>query len=199
MSVLPRLLLIGDGFTDPYVADAITAAVGAGVPWVQLRDHGPREERFLAQARKLIERLRILNPDVILSINSRQAAARALSTGLHLRSMEESPEDFSGLPIGKSVHSRSEIDTFGGDYLLFSPIFPTQSKPGHRGAGLAALNAVCRAVFMPVIAMGGMTPERIRPCREAGAYGVAVLSGILEAGNIEKRVSEYLTALERIT
>lgn len=199
MKELPRLLLIGDRFTDPYVADGIASAVEAGVRWVQFRDHLASEKRFLVEARRLANRLRAQSPDVLLSINSFQVVAESLNAGLHIRSTEDPPTEYSGFPIGKSVHSLSEIGTFKGEYVLFSPIYVSPSKPGQRGRGLAALNIVCRSEFMPVIAMGGMTPERVRPCRHAGAYGIAVLSGILEARDIDERVGEYLTALERTT
>jgi thiamine-phosphate pyrophosphorylase len=86
----------------------------------------------------------------------------------------------------------------GADAVLFSPIFPTASKPGHAGVGLDALAACCTA--MPtalVFALGGITPERVAACCEAGAYGVAILSGILHADDPAAAALRYTEALRR--
>jgi thiamine-phosphate pyrophosphorylase len=84
----------------------------------------------------------------------------------------------------------------GVDYLVFSPVFPTSSKPDHPGAGLMALRAVCeRAAPLPVMALGGVTPEGTGDCLDTGASGVAVLSGILAAADPPQAVRAYLRAL----
>ena len=58
---------------------------------------------------------------------------------------------------------------------------------------LAAFAAICRAAKpTPVYALGGITPDRVQQCRDAGAYGTAVLSNILHADDVSKAVKDFL-------
>jgi thiamine monophosphate synthase len=71
--------------------------------------------------------------------------------------------------------------------VTFSPIYETASK-GSEGAppqGIAALREVCRALGIPVLALGGVTAPRVPEVLAAGAGGVAVVSAITEAADIE--------------
>jgi thiamine monophosphate synthase len=60
--------------------------------------------------------------------------------------------------------------------VVFGPIFPTASKPGHPGVGLEALEEVVSSVPIPVYALGGVTPERVPQIADTGAHGVAGIS-----------------------
>ena len=89
-----------------------------------------------------------------------------------------------GFLIGRSVHDLAEAtaaDRDGGcDYLLFGTVYPSRSKPeGHRVAGLDALRDVCRGVSLPVVAIGGITRERVAAVSAAGAAGIAAI-GLFE-------------------
>jgi thiazole tautomerase (transcriptional regulator TenI) len=64
----------------------------------------------------------------------------------------------------------------GADYLLFGNVFETTSKPGRRGLGLDALAEVVRATPLPVLAIGGVTRERVAGLTGAGAAGFAAIS-----------------------
>lgn len=79
-----------------------------------------------------------------------------------------------------SVHdlpeSRRAHDA-GAHLLIYAPVYPPRSKPG-RGRGLAALHGIAGAVDRPVLALGGITPERLIACVHAGAWGAAVLSPV---------------------
>lgn len=200
----PRLALIADRFTEPSVAERVLTAVEAGVPWVHLRDHEAPGAAFASAAQSLVERIRALSEGVRVSVNTRLAVAKKLNAGLHLGTRGPSVEAArsrlgSEALIGFSAHDERESAAAveaGVQYLFFSPIFPTESKPGHPGLGLETLCAYCKAFpEMPVLALGGITPERVLACRRAGAHGVAVLSGILHAGDPAAAVHAYLDAL----
>ncbi len=80
--------------------------------------------------------------------------------------------------IGRSVHSledarRAERD--GADFVLFGPVWSSASHPGAAPAGLDALTRVAQSVRIPVLAIGGVTEERIDECRAAGAAGYAAI------------------------
>ena len=82
--------------------------------------------------------------------------------------------------VGRSVHSVEEAvaaaDEGGLDYLIFGTVFESASKPGHAAAGVAGLADVSGATRLSVLAIGGMTRERIPDVMAAGASGVAAIS-----------------------
>ncbi len=80
--------------------------------------------------------------------------------------------------VGRSVHSvegarRAEKE--GADFVIFGPVWPSASHPGAAPVGLDALAGVARSVRIPVIAIGGVTRERIAECDAAGAAGYAAI------------------------
>lgn len=97
--------------------------------------------------------------------------------------MESSVDNFVDIPLtGVSVHSRMEAEAAaarGADYLIYGHIFATDCKPGLAPRGLAALEALCGAVDIPVYAIGGISPENAGLCRAAGAAGVCMMSGYM--------------------
>ena len=203
--MLPRLVLIADGFTQPARAERTLEACRAGVPWVHLRDHAVDDETFEMAARRLVARLRDEVPGVRISINGRLPVAEALATGLHVGRRGPAiaaaraclPEAVVGFSAHDVAEGRRAVDA-GADYLFFSPVFETTSKPGHAGVGVEALGRFSRAVpAVPVFALGGVTPERVGICRAAGAYGVAVLSGVLDAPDPVAATARYLDALQQ--
>jgi thiamine-phosphate pyrophosphorylase len=117
-------------------------------------------------------------------INDRVDVALAMAAaGIHLPS--------AGLPtrivrrlvgadvlIGRSTHSAAEAlaaQEDGADYVFLGPIWPTPSHPGTPGIGVQAIAA---ARTVPVVAIGGVTSERVTAALDAGAYGVAAISAL---------------------
>ncbi len=207
---IPRLLLIGNRFSRPEVAGAIITSVESGVMWVQLRDHEIEEELFSEAAFDLVDRIRSVSRHVLISINTRIRIASMFSAedgpvaGVHVGKRGPSVEEArrvlrAGTPVGISVHSIGQICSGEVDYFLWSPVFPTKSKPGHKGTGIQNLaEAVKSAKHIAVIAMGGVTAENTAKCLKTGAHGVAVLSGILESEHIPETVERYLAAIQHV-
>jgi len=114
--------------------------------------------------------------DIALAAGAHGVHLRAGSFGAcRVRSMAPRP-----FLVGRSVHSVEEAvaaaDEGGLDYLIFGTVFESASKPGHAAAGVAGLAAVSGATRLPVLAIGGMTRERIPDVMAAGASGVAAIS-----------------------
>ena len=84
--------------------------------------------------------------------------------------------------IGKSVHNLAEAEAAsaeGADYLVVGPVFATASHPDRAPLGLAGLKAIAGSTpELPVIAIGGITVDRVRDVRAAGAYGVAAIRAL---------------------
>lgn len=211
--MIPRLLLIADGFatgSEAVAADDIQRrtlrAVEAGVPWVQLRDHDADGERFRFIARSMIDQIRSIRSDAIVSVNGYTDLASELDLALHVGRRGPAPTEArervdDGL-LTVAVHNRVELGKAKdaqADAALFSPVFRTLSKPRHPGAGLETLSDMTRAAGeMPLIALGGITPTRAGLCANAGAHGVAVVSAILSQrdADIPAVVDDFLSQLE---
>ncbi len=83
--------------------------------------------------------------------------------------------------VGRSAHNAAELDAAAdADYIVFGTVFATDSKPGLAGQGVEALATAVRHAQAPVLAIGGMTPDRIRACAKAGAAGVAGITLFLK-------------------
>ena len=167
---------------DRLIGDA-RAAVRAGVDLIQIRERGLHDRVLLGLVRRAIA---CAGSHTRILVNGRADIALAASArGVHLpadapaasRVRQMMPR---GAIIGRSVHSVEEAiaaeSDGGSDYLTFGTIYPSASKPpGHVPAGLNALERVCRAVKVPVVAIGGITPEGAAAVAAAGASGIAAI------------------------
>jgi len=183
---LPRLHAITDAevlaLTDLGVRAAAIAAAGSAVA-LHARDHragGARlsqvAARFLALARP---------PEASVLVNGHPDIAQALGAhGVQLRSADLPPAEARRVMphgwIGSSVHSAEAAETAakeGADFLMVGAVFPTASHPAGPVPGIQLIRD-CVGLGLPVIAIGGMTSERSLEARDAGAYGVAAISGL---------------------
>jgi thiamine-phosphate pyrophosphorylase len=103
--------------------------------------------------------------------------------------------------VGASTHSVEEsieAEAAGADWVTFGPVYDTPAKRAYGPPqGLASLEKVARAVRIPVVAIGGITPERVPEVRAAGAHGVAVISAILGVDSPRTATRRFLEALDR--
>jgi thiamine-phosphate pyrophosphorylase len=205
-SVNFRLLLVTDrtqagGRSLPSL---IRQAVSAGLPAVQLRERDLSTGELLPLAQEIQAITR--SHAVPLIVNDRVDLMMVLNLdGVHLRS------DSLPLPtvrqmigprrlIGVSTHSVEDVrraNEGGADYVVFGPIFSTPSKRSFGPPmGLHLLADVCRRSSIPVLAIGGITCERVRDVRRAGAFGVAVIGALLARDEVGEAVREFKHALE---
>lgn len=101
--------------------------------------------------------------------------------------------------VGRSVHTVADAlaaRATGADYLLAGPVFPTATHPDAAPIGLAGLGAIV-AVGLPVIAIGGVTVERIEAVRAAGAWGAAAIRALWDAGDPAAAARAMEEALQR--
>jgi len=166
--------------------EMVSLAVEGGVGLVQVREKDLED----AEVEALINRLKARLPaGIAIVVNDRPDLARALEIGLHLPA-HRGDADVSGIHlVGMSIHDEAEAEValdLGVHYLVAGTIFPTASKPGHPGAGPPLIQRLTRVVDpTPLYAIGGITPENAAVVLEAGAYGVAVRSGILSAPDVK--------------
>lgn len=177
-------------------------AAGAGVDWIQIREKDLSAAELSELAREV---LRCAPASCRILINDRLDVACAVgAAGVHLgeRSIpveaarrfareRTSTQDFL---VGVSVHSQQAAQAAqasGADYVLFGPVFATPSKIAFGPPqGLERLADVCASVPIPVLAIGGITPENAQDCYKQGARGIAAIRLFQEATDVTGIVTE---------
>jgi len=163
-------------------------AITAGVDLVQIRERDLDVELLTGLVSRLV--LRARSTSTLIVVNERaEVAIAAGADGVHLRA-DGPPTDrartLRAAPwiVGRSVHPGDELGAHRqADYLLFGTVFGGGSKPATAPlAGLGALRDAAAATAVPVVAIGGITPERARACVAVGAAGVAAISLYLPEG-----------------
>jgi thiamine-phosphate pyrophosphorylase len=186
------------------LAALVIQCVAAGLPAVQVREKDLPAVELASLCRKLREPTR--ETGALLIVNDRADVALAVGadavqrTHASLSVAEIRTAVDKRLRIGASVHSREDAlaaEAEGADWIVFGPVYDTASKRQYGlPQGLAKLEAVTRAVPIPVIAIGGITPERVAEVRAAGAHGVAAISAILAAESPAEATRRFLDALD---
>jgi len=174
----------------------IEQVASAGVDWVQIREKDLSARELAALTRRILWSTASSSKrrGVRILVNDRLDVALAEHAGgVHLgekslpvqeakrlvqsRSLQGSGSgDFL---FGVSCHSLEAAQTAessGADYVFFGPVFATPSKAAFGASqGLDRLAEVCRAVAIPVIAIGGITLENAACCQNSGAAGLAAI------------------------
>ncbi len=200
----PPVLLITDrSQTSRSVADVVAAAFDGGCRWISLRE----KDMPSAERRRLAEELRRRAEPYKSRVGVHEDVALAASLGLralHLPTGGDVRQAKRRVDprclIGRSAHNTAEIEASlaaGADYVTLSPIFLTQSKPGYGPAlGPEALAAAAKTTALPIVALGGLTPDRVAACREAGAKGLAVMGEIMRANDPARMMRAFVEAWE---
>ena len=164
---------------------------------MQLRDKELPGRPLLALAERL--RAATARTGALLFVNDRlDVALAAGADGVQLGT-GSMPADVArrllpaGTLIGVSTHAPGEAPA-GADFALFGPVWATPSKTGAQGED--RLREAVRAAPIPVLAIGGVTAERIAAARAAGAAGVAVIRAILAAPDPRAATRALLAALD---
>lgn len=189
--------------TDRAPLDVLEQALAAGISHFQLREKGASAltgERLLEFAwncKRLCQDYGvpfIVNDDVKL-------ACEIDADGIHVGQGDEAAESVrrsigEGKILGVSVHSIDEAELAvanGADYVGMGPVFGTQSKEDAKPpSGIEGIMAV-KALFprLPVIGIGGITPDNAGSVWSAGADSVAVISALTQAEHIEAQVERF--------
>ncbi len=180
--------------------DVATKALRGGVNWLMMRVRNLPPRMVLDPALQL--RQLTLMHSALFSVNPYPALAEWVDAdGVHLPEsvLAHPPAELTERLVGYSVHSTAkaqEAVSVGADYLLVGTMFPTASHPDKTPEGVELLRAIHRQVSLPLVAIGGITPERVGECLEAGAVGVAVVSGIADSEDPEVATRRYWQAMQ---
>jgi len=181
----------------------IEGAAAAGVDWIQIREKDLSGRDCASLTREALQRAaksqagRAARTRII--VNDRlDVALTENADGMHLGEKSLPVAEAKRLVvdrgarnnfvIGVSCHSLEAARSAardGADYLFFGPVFATPSKAAFGAPqGLERLATVCRAVSIPVLAIGGITLEKASACLAAGASGIAAIRLFQDAQDI---------------
>jgi thiazole tautomerase (transcriptional regulator TenI) len=155
----------------------------------------------LYQAATLLNQKKIPLSKII--INDRVDVALALKVygvqlTFHSLEVKVVKEVFPAIRVGSSIHSFEEAKAAvhnGADFAIYGHIFETNSKLGLPPKGVEELQKITMNCGLPIIAIGGITPLNCKSVLNAGAKGIAAMSGVLESGNPIQAVKKYARSL----
>jgi thiamine-phosphate pyrophosphorylase len=199
----PPLLVITDRHQAREPLEIMAEHILAGgCRWLSLREKDLAADERLALLERLLSLGRVF--EATIGIHGDIDAARRVGAGhIHLPAGANPAEIRRQLGkevlIGISAHNLAEAEAAqrgSADYCTLSPIFPSPSKPNYGPAlGLASLERIAKHVSIPLIALGGVEPDTFNDCLAAGASGVAVMGGIMRAGDPLGETRRCLEAL----
>jgi thiamine-phosphate pyrophosphorylase len=175
------LCLVTDRRLRPIV-EQCSEAVQAGVDLIQVRERDLDSRPLTTLVGEIVHLTRGTATRVV--VNDRLDVALACGAdGVHLRGDSIPPEVArsiapTGFLIGRSVHDEQDAKTAaaGADYLVAGTVFPTRSKAGlTEWLSVEGLARICRSVSVPVLAIGGVTVDRLPSIAAAGAAGIAAI------------------------
>jgi thiamine-phosphate pyrophosphorylase len=197
----PPVLVISDrSQARRPLIEVAEAVFGGGGRWFSLRekDLPAGERRALLMA--LVELAHRFGA-VVTAHEDVGAVVKTGADGVHLPGGGDPRAARKRLPsalIGVSAHSARDAAAAlraGADYVTVSPVFPTASKPGYGPAlGLDGLARMVMAAPGPVLALGGVTPDKAALCRAAGAGGIAVMGEVMRADDPRATVAQLIRA-----
>jgi thiamine-phosphate diphosphorylase len=143
--------------------------------------------------------------DIALAVGAEGAVGSVGAVGVHLGTRSIPPAEARPLLganrlLGVSVHSVSDAARAaegGADYLFVGTLFETASHPKAVVRGAEFVGEVAAHVEIPLVGIGGVTPERTIDVLASGGHGVAVMRGIWNAPSPSDAVHAYLDAIEQ--
>jgi thiamine-phosphate pyrophosphorylase len=182
---------------DELVARSLTA-VENGATAVQLRLKGEDARTMLDACRALVAAL----PVPVLLHDRADVAVAAHAAGVHLSPDELTPALVRGIVpremlVGTSVGSTTDLAIArGADYVSIGPVFPRGPREHDTATlGLEQFARLARMVALPVVAVGGITPDNARSVLDAGAIGVAVITGAYAKSEAARAIRELRGAI----
>ena len=156
--------------------EQVEKSLKGGVTFVQLREKKLDEESFLQEAIEIKELCKKYN----VGQSDMEAGDVRKKLG---------PDKIIGVSA-QTVEQAILAEKHGADYLGVGAVFPTGSKDDAEDVPFETLKAICEAVSIPVIAIGGITKDNVKELAGSGICGIAVISAIFASKDIEAATKE---------
>jgi thiamine-phosphate pyrophosphorylase len=173
--------------------ETVEAALRGGATMVQLREKEAPQEEVIRLGRELLAVTRRYR--ALLIINDHPTVAKAVGAdGVHVGREDPSvtetrallgPEAIIGASCYGDVARAAAAEQEGADYVAFGTPFPSPTKTKRTDISLGIFRQVKQRVKVPVFAIGGITIDNARQVIDAGADGIAVVSGVFAAPDVE--------------
>lgn len=183
----------------------VESALKGGVTCVQLREKDMDDSDFLEEAKDIGALCRQYSVPFIINDNVEVAIACG-ADGVHVGQEDMAAGEVrrrvgDNLILGVSVHTVEEAREAvqnGADYLGLGAVFPTSTKADVDQMPDDMLQAICDAVDVPIVAIGGINRNNIGKLAGSGVDGVALVSAIFSASDIEGACRELRKLAERM-
>ncbi len=178
---------------DRTLYDVVRESLDGGVTFLQLREKDLDDETFFREAVRLRDMAREYGVPFVINDNV-DIAVRMDADGVHVGQSDMEAGDVRAL-IGpdkilgvsaQTVEQAVLAEKRGADYLGVGAVFPTGSKDDADDVSFETLKAICEAVSIPVVAIGGITAENTPQLAGSGICGIAVISAIYGQKDIYK-------------
>ncbi|MBO5261180.1 MAG: thiamine phosphate synthase [Coprococcus sp.] len=165
--------------------DQVKKALDGGATFIQLREKNLAREKFLEEAIQIQELCRMYKVPFV--INDEVSIAKEIDAdGVHVGQSDMEALDVRNMLgpdkiLGVSAQTVEQAllaEAHGADYLGVGAVFATGSKDDADDVSHETLKAICEAVSIPVIAIGGITKDNVAQLTGSGICGVAVISAI---------------------
>lgn len=192
---------LGDGT----LYDQVKKALDGGATFVQLREKKLDREDFLAEALEIQKLCKKYGVPFV--INDEVSIAKDIDAdGVHVGQSDMEamdvrkvlgPDKILGVSA-QTVEQAIIAEKHGADYLGVGAVFATGSKDDADDVSHETLKAICEAVSIPVIAIGGITKDNVSELAGSGICGVAVISAIFGQNDIKKATEDLKASVEKM-
>ena len=185
--------------------DQVKKALDGGATFVQLREKNLDREDFLAEAKEIQKLCKEYGVPFV--VNDEVSIAKDIDAdGVHVGQSDMEamdvrkilgPDKILGVSA-QTVEQASIAELHGADYLGVGAVFTTGSKDDADDVSHETLKAICEAVSIPGIAIGGITKDNVAELAGSGICGVAVISAIFGQKDIQKATEELKFSVENM-
>ena len=185
--------------------DQVKKALDGGATFVQLREKNLDREDFLAEAKEIQKLCKEYGVPFV--VNDEVSIAKDIDAdGVHVGQSDMEamdvrkilgPDKILGVSA-QTVEQAIIAEKHGADYLGVGAVFTTGSKDDADDVSHETLKAICEAVSIPVIAIGGITKDNVAELAGSGICGVAVISAIFGQKDIQKATEELKVSVENM-
>ena len=190
---------------DETLYEQVEKAINGGATIVQLREKNLDEENFLNEALEIQKLCRKYN--ILFVVNDNVEIARKINAdGVHVGQSDMEAVNVRAMLgndkiLGVSAQTVEQAllaEKQGADYLGVGAVFPTGSKADADDVSYETLKAICEAVSIPVVAIGGISASNVSALKDSGISGIAVISAIFAAQDIESATKRLKELTEKV-
>ena len=190
---------------DETLYQQVEKTLKGGATFIQLREKHLDDAAFLKEAVELKELCRryhvpfVINDNVEIALKMDADGVHVGQSDMEAGNVREKlgPDKIIGVSA-QTVEQAVLAEQHGADYLGVGAVFPTGSKDDADDVSHETLKAICEAVSIPVIAIGGISRNNVMELAGSGICGIAVISAIFAQPDIEAATKELRTLTEEM-